>query len=120
MTTPARLREPHVLAMQMNALSSVAHPVSGFDRGARDALRWLITGGPGPLTGLVPGLPVTARAIVRELAYAEALIWGNARGRRQYAMGLEQALMWAEFVTPAPPTAADSAGSGVWADDGVW
>lgn len=120
MTTPVRLLEPHVLALQMEALSSAAHPASDFDRGARDALLWLITGGPGPLTGLVPGLPIVARAIVRKLACAAALIWGNAPGQRQYAMGLEQALMWAEFVTPAPPTAADSAGSGVWADDGVW
>jgi hypothetical protein len=100
---PARLREPDVLARQRDALGA-----GDFDRGARDVLTWLIVGGRGPISGQVVDPPVSARAIVRELAAAEALIFGPAEGCRRYGIGVEHALMWAEMVTPEPPAASNA------------
>jgi hypothetical protein len=99
-----RMRERPVLAAQMAALE--AREDAGtpqFRRGALDALQWLCAGGPGPLTGVLTGIPVSSRAIVRELAGAEAIIYGRPSGSRDYACGLEHALMWAQFATAAPP-----------------
>lgn len=99
-----RLRERSVLAAQMaelRAREDVGSPQ--FRRGALDALRWLCVGGPGPLSGELAGLPVRSQAIVRELAAAEAIIYGEPSACRDYACGLEHALMWAECATPAPP-----------------
>ncbi|MEN3267562.1 MAG: hypothetical protein V7646_4456, partial [Pseudonocardia sp.] len=45
-------------------------------------------------------------AVVAELAVAEALIYGRPSGCRDYAMGLEHALMWAELATETTPAAA--------------
>lgn len=115
-TSQARLREPHVLAAQAYALSSPARGTSEFDRGACDALHWLLRGGPGPMTGSPTDLPITGCAIVRELGAAEACIWGESPHypAPQYARGAEHALMWAEYVTPAPPVSAGSASSVAW------
>jgi hypothetical protein len=67
-----------------------------FERGASAALRWLPEGGPGPVTEEVgDGRPTAARAIVQELAAAEALIYGPRSKRASYARGVEHALMWA-------------------------
>lgn len=132
MRSPARLRDGKELAAQLAALSrhvtmSTAPPGDGarrggganargederdrgrppgtdFHRGAIGALRWLLEGGPGPLTGGMEGRPVSARAIVSELAAAEAIIYGGRSRRREYGQGVEHALMWAELATAAPP-----------------
>ena len=52
-----------------------------FERGALAALQWLLEGGPGPLTGEVGARPTATRAIVQELAAAEALIYGASSER---------------------------------------
>jgi hypothetical protein len=104
---PVRLREHDVLAAQMEALRArVQFERQDFDRGSLDALRWLTEGGPGPLTGAVPGLVVSVHEVVRELAAAEDLIYGRPSVHRDYARGVEHALMWAEFATAAPPESA--------------
>ena len=102
-----------VIARQRAALDTRAAAGVAFGRGARDALGWLMTGGRGPLTGEQAVPPVPARAIVHELAAAEAVIYGQpadselpgepgATDRSRYAAGVEHALMWAEMVTPEP------------------
>jgi hypothetical protein len=107
MTTLARLRDRAALEAQMAALRALEEPDRrDFHRGALDALRWLTDGGPGPLTGTAGGLPVTVHAVVRELAAAEDLIYGRPSKCRDYACGLEHALMWAQFATAAPPLPA--------------
>jgi len=108
-TTPARLRPSEVLAAQIAALRAVAAGTSSegtsseFVRGALDALHWLIEGGPGPLTADAAHKPVTVRAVVHQLAAAEAVIHGRRLNRREYAQGVEHALMWAQYATAAPP-----------------
>jgi hypothetical protein len=69
--------------------------------GAAAALRWLTLGGPGPLTGAL-ATPITFEAIVRELATAEAIIYGPPSDGRQYARGVEHALLWAETPRRGP------------------
>ena len=104
MTSPARVREPEVLAEQMAALCAESKRTgSKFALGALDALQWLTEGGPGPLTGGAAQKPVTVRAVVHELAAAEAIIYGRQLSRREYAQGVEHALMWAQYATAAPP-----------------
>ena len=85
MTTSARLRPSEVLAAQIAALRAVATGTSSegtsseFVPAARwDALHWLIGGGPGPLTADAVHTPVTVRAVVHQLAAAEAVIHGAA------------------------------------------
>lgn len=68
-------------------------------------MRWMIEGGDGPLTGALLPCPVPDRALVRELAAAEDLIYGRPTCRRDYARGVEHALMWAQLATAAPPVA---------------
>jgi hypothetical protein len=110
-----------VIAKQRAALATGAAAGVAFSRGARDALGWLMTGGRGPLTGEQAASPVPARAIVHELAAAEAVIYGQpadrelpgepgATDRSRYAAGVEHALMWAEMVTPEPPGAMSATG----------
>jgi hypothetical protein len=77
---------------------------SGFVLGALAALRWLTEGDPGPLTGCLDR-PIPLRAVVHELAAAEAVIYGRPSAQRQYAQGVEHALMWAQFATSCPPAA---------------
>ena len=104
MTSPARVREPEVLAEQMAALCAESkRTASQFALGALDALRWLAQGGPGPLTAAIVQQPVTVRAVVHELAAAEAVIYGRWQSRGEYARGVEHALMWAQYATAAPP-----------------
>ena len=108
MVAGAGLRSREVLAAQVSALrGEAAGPVGEFECGALAALCWLLHGGPGPVTGKVTdevaGRPSTARAIVRELAAAEALIYGATTDRSDFARGVEHALMWAQFVTCSTP-----------------
>jgi hypothetical protein len=49
-------------------------------------------------------------AIVHELAAAEAIIYGSPATGREYARGVEHALLWAEFATSAPPTSVEDRG----------
>src|SRR4051794_35437573 len=74
-----------------------------FPLGALDALQWLINGGAGPLTGEATQKPVTVRDVVHELAAAEAAVYGRRPAQRDYARGVEHALMWAQYATAAPP-----------------
>jgi hypothetical protein len=108
MTGPARLRAGSVLSAQLSALSAEGERTGNpFVRGASNALRWLIEGGPGPLTSTLE-TPIPQRAVVHELAAAEAVIYGPPTAQRDYARGVEHALMWAQFATacpPAPPAA---------------
>jgi hypothetical protein len=86
-----------------------------FDQGAGAALRWLVCGGPAPLTGSGTGpgtgpdtgrSPPPAAAVVRELAAAEDLIYQRRSPRREFARGVLHALMWAQYATAAPPVPA--------------
>lgn len=112
--TSARLRDRQVLAAQIEALRAHAgrrggpHEVTeeataDFQRGALDALSWVTRGGPAPLTGALAVLPMTLESIVGELAAAEDLLYGRPCRHRDYARGVEHALMWAQFATAAPP-----------------
>jgi hypothetical protein len=106
------LRDTDVLAAQL-AISSAECGRNGprFCFGVRDALRWLLWGGPAPLTGTPSDAPVPSAAIVHELGAAEAAIHPRGTSLGKYAEGVEHALMWARQVTPAPPEpAATSAG----------
>jgi CspA family cold shock protein len=103
MTIPTRLRQRDILITQ---LASCQRNDSSFSRGAVAALRWLTVGGPGPLTGAAAA-PIDFGAIVHELAAAEAIIYGPPSTGRDYARGVEHALLWAEFATSAPPTPAE-------------
>jgi hypothetical protein len=103
-----RLREHSVLTAQMAALRAGDDgDTRDFRRGALDGLRWLTAGGPGPFSGVLAGLPVSVQAIIRELAGAEAIIYGRPSACRDYACGVEHALMWAQFATAAPPVPAN-------------
>lgn len=104
MTGPARLRDRDALNELMADLTSVPDAgCDGFHRGARDALRWLVERGAGPLTGTAVGSLITTAAVVRELAAAQELLFGPPSPGRDYAAGLEHALMWACLATPTPP-----------------
>lgn len=103
-TRAARLRDRDTRNELLAALTSGPDAGgNGFREGARDALRWLVERGPGPLTGAAGGALVTATAVVRELAAAQELAYGPPSPGRDYAAGLEHALMWACLATPAPP-----------------
>ena len=99
MTIPIRLRQREILDAQLTRCRRVDNPVN---RGAVAALRWLTVGGAGPLTGAL-ATSINFEAIVRELATAEAIIYGLPSDGRQYARGVEHALMWAESATSGPP-----------------
>jgi hypothetical protein len=102
--SPARLRGRAVLEAQLAALRRHgAGDDVEFHRGAADALRWLIENTASPLTGQLGIPPVSAQAIVRELACAEEIIYGGSPRHRDYCRGVEHALMWAQFATAAPP-----------------
>lgn len=121
MRSAARLRDRRLLDAQIAALHSqvdTAEAVaaggrnggsSEFARGALDALEWLTCSGPAPLTGALAGRPVALEMIVAELATAEDLLYGRPSPRRDYARGVQHALMWAQFATAAPPTPQPSA-----------
>lgn len=106
----ARLRERPVLAAQIAALrthlsdrGAAKNGSAQFARGALDALVWVTDGGPGPLTGAWAVVPVAWKLIVAELAAAEDIIYGRPSDHRDYARGMEHALMWAQRATAAPP-----------------
>ena len=103
MTIPTRLRQRDILTAQ---LASCQGCDSSFSRGAAAALCWLTGCGPGPLTGATAA-PIGFGAIVHELAAAEAIIYGSPATGREYARGVEHALLWAEFATSAPPCPAE-------------
>ena len=101
------LRDRESIGAQIAALRGDA---AEFERGALAALCWLLEGGPGPVTDELCGRPGTPRAIVRELAAAEAAIYGVRAERTDFARGVEHALMWAQFVTCCGPADASPAG----------
>jgi hypothetical protein len=108
MSMPARIRDRLVLEMQIAELTrAIAHAgskdLADFHRGAAEALRWVTVGGPGPLTGCLDGPVVSVQAVARELAVAEDLIYGRPSRRRSYGMGVEHALMWAQYALASPP-----------------
>jgi hypothetical protein len=105
-----RLRDRPALAAQIAALSTEVggrsaqeDGSSDFPRGALNALEWVTHGGPGPLTGMLAMVPVTGEAMVGELAATQDIIYGPPSRHRDYARGVEHALMWAQFATAAPP-----------------
>jgi hypothetical protein len=104
MMIPTRLREREILDAQLTQCSRVD---TSFTRGAVAALHWLTEGGPGPLTGALP-TSITFQEIVHELAAAEAIIYGPPSTGREYARGLEHALLWAERATSGPPIPANN------------
>ena len=77
---------------------------------ARQALRWLLVGGPGPLIADadvdVGAGPVPARAVVAELGRAENVIYTRSSRRLDVARarGVQHALMWAQYATATPPS----------------
>ena len=70
----ARLRPTADLVREQDVHAPGARRETGFDRGAYASLKWLVEGGPGPLTGELVGLPIPAAVIVHELAAAEAVL----------------------------------------------
>ena len=107
MTIPTRLRQRDTLTAQ---LASCRRVNNSFSRGAAAALRWLTAGGPGPLTGAAAA-PIDFTGIVHELAAAEAIIYGPPCTGREYALGVEHALLWAEFATSGPPIPVENRAS---------
>jgi hypothetical protein len=87
--------------------------VGQFRLAAGRALRWVLAGGPGPLTARSapagqygePGQP-SPRELVAELAKADAIIYGRSSRPRdvQRARGVQHALMWARYATATPPS----------------
>ena len=103
MTAPVLLRARAVLTAELEALVPMAERGSPFHQGARDALRWLLAGGFGPWTGSRTDPPLPLSAVVAELAAAETQLYNGQSACRDYAAGLEHAIMWAESATPANP-----------------
>ena len=110
MSPSARLRDHDVLQMQIVALARKGGDgdTVDFRRGALAALHWVTQGGPGPLTGCLEGRAVSIAAIVRELAAAEAIIYGRPSRHRAYCTGVEHSLMWAQFAMASPPVRQQS------------
>jgi hypothetical protein len=106
MTVSATHRPHAILTAELDALGPAAESCSPFRQGARDALRWLLTGGPGPLTGSRTDPCLQTNAAGAELAAAEALLYAPPCAGRDYAAGVEHALMWAESATSTAPSAA--------------
>jgi cytochrome c biogenesis protein CcdA len=104
MSAPVRLREPAAIAGELNALRAARSLPEGFRTGARAALLWATQGGAGPLTGALVTPPPPMRVIVAELSAAEAIIYGRPSTSRDFAVGVEYALMWVECATPTPPS----------------
>jgi hypothetical protein len=105
-TIPTQLRQREILNAQLAQCRQVDN---SFTRGAVAALRWLTVGGPGPLTGAVAA-PIDFGGIVQELAAAEAIIYGSPSAGREYACGVEHALLWAENATSDPPVPPERRG----------
>jgi anti-sigma regulatory factor (Ser/Thr protein kinase) len=106
-----RFRPRPALEQQITALEQprpADGPPAEFRRGARAALRWLLAGGPAPLTETVTGQSPPSPPVVRELAAAEALIYQWRSSRREYGRGVQHALMWAQYATATPPSPTPS------------
>ena len=105
-----RLRGRRELGAQLDALHhwQGGEPTAEFYRGATAALAWLLTGGPGPLTGRGYARPVTTLVLITELARADDLIRTGRPRRRHYLIGLEHALQWAGHETAVPPLPVSS------------
>jgi hypothetical protein len=92
-----------------------AAEVGEFRRSARQALRWLLVGGPGPLIADadadVGAAPAPARAVVAELGRAEKVIYTRSSRRLDVARarGVQHALMWAQYATATPPSRSQGA-----------
>lgn len=104
MTAPVVLRSRAALTAELDALTSMTESGSPFHQGARDALRWLLAGGFGPLTGVRTDPPLSMRAVTAELGAADTLLCRRQSAGRDYAAGLEHAIMWAESAGPAKPS----------------
>lgn len=104
MSAPVRLREPTAIAAELTALTAARSLPGGFRTGARAALLWATRGGAGPLTGAIVTPPPPMREIVAELSAAEAIIYGRPSTCRDFAVGVEHALLWVECATPTPPS----------------
>ena len=98
-TIPTRLRQREILDAQLAQCRRVDN---SFSRGAAAALHWLTDGGVAPLSGAL-STSITFQTIVHELAAAEAIIYGPPSTGREYAHGVEHALLWAESATSGPP-----------------
>jgi hypothetical protein len=96
---PIRLRDREILDAQLVRCRQVDN---SFTQGAAAGLRWLTAGGPGPLTGTL-ATSIDFQSIVHELAAAEDIIYGTPSRGRDYARGLEHALLWAENATAGAP-----------------
>ena len=103
-TIPTRLRQREILDAQLAQCRRVDN---SFTRGAGAALHWLTDGGVAPLSGAL-ATSITFPTIVHELAAAEAIIYGPPSTGREYAHGVEHALLWAESATSAPPVPASN------------
>jgi hypothetical protein len=101
---PVRFREQAAIAAELGALAAATSLAPGFRAGARAALEWVVRGGPGPLTGALTTPSPPFRAVVAELSAAEAVIYGRPSPHRDFAVGVEHALLWAEQATPARPS----------------
>ena len=102
--TPLRLRRREILDAQVLRCRQVDN---SFTRGAVAGLRWLTAGGPGALTGTL-ATSISFQSIVHELAAAEAIIYGPPCPGRDYAHGLEHALLWAENSASGPPVPTEA------------
>ena len=81
-----------------------AAEVGEFRRSARQGLRWLLVGGPGPL--IAGAGPVPARAVMAELGRAEKVSYTRSSRRLDVARarGVQHALVWAQYATATPPS----------------
>jgi hypothetical protein len=104
MDAPVHLQEPAVVAAELEALAAAGSLPANFCAGARAALLWATQGGCGPLTGTMTPPQPAMRAIVAELSAAEAIIYGRPSPLRDFAVGVEHALLWVERATPTPPS----------------
>src|SRR3954452_21908312 len=103
---PIRLRDREILDAQLVRCRQIDN---SFTQGAAAGLRWLTSGGPGPVTGTL-ATSIHFQSIVHELAAAEAIIYGPPSSGRDYAYGLEHALLWAENATTGPPVPTEAPG----------
>jgi hypothetical protein len=105
-----RFRAREMLEQQILALRQRTDATGGglgeFDRGAGAALSWLLADEAAPLTGAdTEQSPPAAAAVVHELAVAENLIYQRRSVLREFARGVQHALMWAQYASATPPPA---------------
>ena len=84
-------------------IDQTVQPATGpADHDHIERLRWLTAGGPGPLTGTL-ATSLDFQSVVHELAAADNIIYGPPCSGRDYARGLEHALLRAENAAAGPP-----------------